>query len=93
MILMSDSTEKKKVHIPRKLYHIGELVSYSQFSRQTIHNYTIMGLIREVQWTEGGHRLYDETVFERLAEIEELKKSKTLVEIRDLLNSESKQKN
>jgi len=73
---------------PVKLYRIGELVHYSPFSRQTIHNYTIMGLIREVQWTEGGHRLYDESVFERLSRIIELKKTKTLWEIRQLLNKE-----
>ena len=73
---------------PVKLYRIGELVRYSPFSRQTIHNYTIMGLIREAQWTEGGHRLYDESVFERLSRIIELKKTKTLWEIRRLLNKE-----
>jgi DNA-binding transcriptional MerR regulator len=45
-----------------------------------------MGLIREAQWTEGGHRLYDESVFERLSKIMELKKTKTLWEIRQILN-------
>ena len=74
--------------IPNKLYRIGELVRYTPFSRQTIHNYTIMGLIREAQWTEGGHRLYDESVFERLSRIIELKKTKTLFEIRQILNQE-----
>ena len=73
---------------PVKLYRIGELVRYSPFSRQTIHNYTIMGLIREVQWTDGGHRLYDESVFERLSRIIELKKTKTLWEIRRILTKE-----
>jgi len=73
---------------PVKLYRIGELVRYSPFSRQTIHNYTIMGLIRDVQWTEGGHRLYDESVFERLSRIIELKKTKTLWEIRRILTKE-----
>ncbi|MBA7638138.1 hypothetical protein ES703_45791 [subsurface metagenome] len=71
---------------PVKLYRIGELVHYSPFSRQTIHNYTTMGLIREAQWTEGGHRLYDESVFERLTKIIELKKTKNLWEIRRILN-------
>ena len=89
---MSDLSGKNKSNIPRKLYRIGELVSHSPFSRQTIHNYTIMGLIRESKWTKGGHRLYDETVFERLYRIEELKKNNTLVEIRVILNNESKQK-
>lgn len=93
MVSMAALTEKKKISIPRKLYHIGDLVDHSPFSRQTIHNYTIMGLIREAQWTKGGHRLYDESVFERLARIEELKKNKTLVQIRDILSKEVKEEN
>jgi len=76
------------IRIPVKLYRIGDLVRYTPFSRQTIHNYTIMGLIREKQWTEGGHRLYDESVFEKLSKIIELKKTKTLSEIRQLLGTE-----
>ncbi len=77
------------VEVPAKLYRIGELVRHTPFSRQTLHNYTIMGLIREAQWTEGGHRLYDESVFKRLSLILELKKTKTLSEIRQILRSES----
>jgi len=76
------------LQIPAKLYRIGELVHYTPFSRQTIHNYTIMGLIREAKWTEGGHRLYDESVFERLSKIMHLKKTKTLAEIRKILGKE-----
>ncbi len=76
------------LQIPAKLYRMGDLVRYTPFSRQTIHNYTIMGLIRESQWTEGGHRLYDEAVFGRLARIMELKKTKTLAEIRRILSEE-----
>jgi len=71
--------------VPQKLYRIGEIVKNTPFSRQTIHNYTIMGLIQESQWTDGGHRLYDESVFGKLSEIIELRKSKTLMEIRDIL--------
>jgi DNA-binding transcriptional MerR regulator len=74
--------------VPAKRYRIGELVRYSPFSRQTIHNYTIMGLIREAEWTEGGHRLYDESVFERLARIIEMRKTKSLIEIRRILRQE-----
>jgi len=77
-----------KFVIPARLYRIGDLVRHTPFSRQTIHNYTTMGLIRESQWTEGGHRLYDESVFERLSKITELKKSKTLLEIRKILSAE-----
>lgn len=74
--------------IPAKLYRIGEVIRSTPLSRQTIHNYTIMGLIREAEWTEGGHRLYDESVFERLARISELKKTKTLLQIKTILSQE-----
>lgn len=47
-----------------------------------------MGLIREAQWTNGGHRLYDESVFARLSKIMELRKTKTLWEIRRILTSQ-----
>lgn len=74
---------------PAKLYRIGELVRYTPFSRQTIHNYTTMGLIHESEWTQGGHRLYDESVFERLSRIIELRRTKTLAEIRDIVSRQS----
>ena len=83
---------KKEMNIrfrpPVKLYRIGEVVRCTPFSRQTIHNYTTMGLIEENGWTEGGHRLYDESVFERLSMIMELRKSKTLIEIRGMFAKE-----
>ncbi len=78
-----------KFAIPAKLYRIGEVVRFTTFSRQTIHNYTTMGLINEASWTEGGHRLYDESVFERLSNILEMRKSKTLAEIKRILKRES----
>ncbi len=85
---MQREVKSHMLQIPVKLYRIGELVRYTPFSRQTIHNYTIMGLIREAQWTDGGHRLYDESVFERLSKIIELRKTKTLSEIRQILKKE-----
>jgi len=87
---MQTEVDNRTLQIPAKLYRIGELVRYSPFSRQTIHNYTIMGLIREAQWTEGGHRLYDESVFEKLSRIIELKRTKTLLEIRRILNEQER---
>ncbi len=87
-LVMHLEIKNSTLKIPAKLYRIGELVRHTPFSRQTIHNYTIMGLIREAQWTEGGHRLYDESVFEKLSRIIELKKTKTLWEIRRMLNEE-----
>jgi DNA-binding transcriptional MerR regulator len=89
---MHEQADNSLIRVPVKLYRIGELVSYTPFSRQTIHNYTIMGLIREVTWTEGGHRLYDESVFERLSKIVRLKKTLTLSEIRRVLRKEDAEK-
>lgn len=84
---MAKKDESRK--IPPKLYRIGELVKYTPFSRQTIHNYTVMGLIHEAEWTEGGHRLYNESVFERLFKIDKLQKNgKSLREIQQLLDKE-----
>ena len=64
------------------------MVRHTPFSRQAIHNYTVMGLIKETEWTAGGHRLYDETVFEKLQRIDELKKNNTLDQIREILKTE-----
>ena len=63
----------KRRRRPAKLYRIGELVEYSGMSRQTIHNYTTMGLLTESCWTGGGHRLYDEAAFGRLDAITEMR--------------------
>jgi DNA-binding transcriptional MerR regulator len=78
----------KDFQIPVKLYRIGEVVRYTPFTRQTIHNYTTMGLINESGWTEGGHRLYDQSVFEQLSKIMELRKTNTLVEVRAILKKQ-----
>ena len=84
-MLAQNTTDKTKKPTPEKRFRIGELIRNTPFSRQTIHNYTIMGLIRESEWTEGGHRLYDESVFDRLNMIARLKETKSLSEIRQLL--------
>ena len=74
--------------VPPKYYRISEIVQYSGVSRQTIHNYTTMGLIVEAERTAGGHRLYDEAVFGRLDLIEVLKqKNNSLREIQRYLAS------
>jgi hypothetical protein len=71
---------------PPKLYRIGEVVQYSGFSRQTVHNYTAMGLIRESQWTQTGHRLYDPGVFRYLALIKQLRSRFSLAQIKQMLD-------
>ena len=84
-LVLSLDDKMTQLEIPVKLYRIGEVVRSTPFSRQTIHNYTTMGLIQESSWTEGGHRLYDESVFERLSVIMELRKTRTLAQIRATL--------
>jgi len=40
---------------PKKLFKIGEVMRYTGLSRQTLHNYTMMGLIQEAERTDSGH--------------------------------------
>ena len=87
---VNSRTGMTSIRTPTKLYRIGDLVRHTPFSRQTIHNYTIMGLIREVEWTQGGHRLYDESVFNRLSRIMNLRKTKTLSQIREIFSHEDR---
>ena len=74
-----------KLRPPRR-YRIGELVQHTGLSRQTLHNYTQWGLIREVEWTAGGHRLYDEDAFDRLTVILQMKRTNTMDQIRERLD-------
>ena len=74
---------------PRKLFKIGEVMRYSGLSRQTLHNYTCMGLITELERTESNHRLYAEDVFDRIQTIEGLKKKNTLLEVKTILDEEN----
>lgn len=85
---MAETEKQKEIKPPTKLYRIGEVVGSTPFTRQTIHNYTTMGLLTESEWTQGGHRLYDESVFHRLSQILELRKTKTLAEIRRIFLNE-----
>lgn len=72
----------------KKLFKVWEVMKYGEISRQTVHNYTQMRLIRETERTESGHRLYDEDVFNRLEKIKELKETGySLLQIKDILDS------
>ncbi|MBX2852186.1 MAG: MerR family transcriptional regulator [Phycisphaeraceae bacterium] len=71
---------------PPKRYRIGELARHTGLTRQTLHNYTRWGLIKEAEWTPGGHRLYDEAVFTRLSKILRLRKQHTVEEMKALLD-------
>ena len=70
-----------------KFFRIGELMEHSGLSRQVIHNYTQLELIREAKRTPSGHRLYGPEAFSRLNKIKKLKShGKTLLEIKKILN-------
>jgi len=76
-----------------KLFKIGEVMEYTGLSRQTVHNYTLAGLIQEARRTASGHRLYDESVFDRLEEIKTLQtKNYTLMQIKKLLEQKQSSK-
>ena len=72
----------------QRLYRIGEVMRFSGLSRQTVHNYTAFGLIREEERTPSGYRLYGEDVFERLRRISRLKGEHTLREIKEIVKRE-----
>ena len=79
-----------EVALPPKLYRIGEIMEHTALSRQTVHIYTMLGLISEAERTKGNQRLYSEETFHRLARIKELKAArKKLREIRDILDTEA----
>jgi DNA-binding transcriptional MerR regulator len=76
-----------------KLFKIGEVMQYTGLSRQTIHNYTLAGLINEARRTSSGHRLYDESVFDRLEQIKVLQsKNYTLFQIKKILEQQKEPK-
>ena len=61
----SGSVAAKGSH-PKKLYSPGEVVRASGISRQVLHNYTVLGLLRPAEVTRTGRRYYDERVFGRI---------------------------
>jgi len=73
------------VPMPRKLYRVSEIADHLGVTRQTLHNYAIIGLITEERRTDGGQRLFDESVFTRLAIIQRLKRKHRLHEIRRIM--------
>lgn len=77
----------KATQPPPKRYRIGELAQFTGLTRQTLHNYTRWGLIEEAEWTPGGHRLYDESVFVRLGAILRLRRMHTVEEMKRMLAS------
>ena len=58
--------------LPEKLYRIGEVMDHTGLSRQTLHFYTTLGLIREKKRTAAGYRLYPPSVFQTLVKVRAL---------------------
>ncbi len=77
---------------PKKLYKIGEVMKYTGLSRQTIHNYTMMGLISEAERTPSGHRLYGEEIFQRVERIKMLRMHRPMREVIEILRKEDEAK-
>ena len=73
------------LRLPRKLYRASEIADHLGVTRQTVHNYATIGLITEEARTRGGQRLFDESVFGRIALIQDLKPIYRLHEIRRVL--------
>lgn len=73
--------------LPEKLYRISEVMDHTGLSRQTVHFYTTLGLIREKTRTPAGYRLYPPTVFATLEKVRALQeKGFTLGRIRESLS-------
>jgi DNA-binding transcriptional MerR regulator len=72
----------------QKLFRIGEVAEYSGLSRQTVNYYTMLGILHETRRTKAGHRLYDESVFDRIDRVRALKSKHTLREIAGILRKE-----
>lgn len=74
-----------------KLFKIGEVAEHSGLSKQTVNYYTVLGILREAGRTKAGHRLYDETVFDDIDKLRELKSTKTLRQIAEILRGQRAQ--
>ena len=74
--------------LPEKLYRIGEVIEHTGLSRQTLHFYATIGLIREKSRSRSGYRLFPPAVFAVLERVAALKKKGyTLREIREILEA------
>lgn len=69
----------------RKLWKAGELARRTGLTRQSLHQYVLLGLLTPVDTTKGGQRLFDEEAVERVALIRNLcANGYTLAEARDI---------
>ena len=85
-----DDAQPDLLGLPRKLYRVSEIAQHLDVTRQTVHNYATIGLITEEARTPGGQRLFDESVFPRLLQIQRLKRTHRLHEIRRLFDTQQR---
>ena len=64
-------------------YRIGEVARAVGLTRQTLHHYVELGLLRPVGVTPGGHRLFGGSVFRRIEEIRARRPGLTLAALRE----------
>ena len=80
----------KAALLPEKLYRMAEVMDHTGLSRQTLHYYATLGLIREKKRSGSGYRLFAPSVFRDLEQVKRLqKKGMTLRDIREKLESPS----
>ncbi len=72
------------------LHTAGELARRAGLTRQTVHHYTVLGLIAPVERTGGGFRLYDESALRRIRIVQGL--LSTGYTLRDLSETYFKEK-
>jgi len=65
-----------------------ELLEKTGISRQVLQQYLVMGLLKEKERTEGGHRIFGEDAVKRIELIKQMNQSGyTLRDIREVFKS------
>ena len=69
-------------------YKTKDVLEKTGISRQVLQQYITMGLVKEEEQTEGGHRIFGETAIKRIRLIKKLNKSGyTLRDMREVFKS------
>lgn len=82
--LFTKGREVAKSKSPPKRYRIGEVAEHSKVPKTTLNHWITMGLLKRMGKSDGGHRVFDEEVFDRINVILKGRKAgKSLEEIRE----------
>jgi len=75
--------------VPERLYRISEIAEFMGLTRQMVHVYVTMGILREKKRRPGGMRLFGPEAFRILTRVKELKaKGWNLRAIKDIIRRE-----